>query len=383
MIITALRMLIGQKNKYFGIVFGVMLASLLITQQSAILLGLITRAYAAVTDIPQPSIWVMDPTTVNVDSKVRAMNYEYVDKVRSVSGVSWAVPILIAIQEVRTPGGVFYPSQIIGIDDATLIGAPKKMIEGNPRDLYIKGGVIIDEDSAKGTFAKKNADGTSIPLGIGDSLEVGDKEVVVVGICERSPHIFPDPIIYTTFSQATAFFNYPRKSVSFILAQPVEGVSVDEACRRIHEATQLKAVSVDGVKAIVFSYFIKTGVLINFALTVAFGFFLGLSIVGQIFYNFVIDNLRYFAVLKAMGATKKTLLSMIFTQSIVVACLGYGLGVGLAALFGFFITESVAFYMPWQLLVFSGVAILLICLGSAAFCMSHVIKTDPAEVFRG
>jgi hypothetical protein len=57
----ALKMLIGDRGKYLGIIMGLTFASLIITQQSAIFTGLMTRTYGLITDLSQPDIWVMDP----------------------------------------------------------------------------------------------------------------------------------------------------------------------------------------------------------------------------------------------------------------------------------------------------------------------------------
>ena len=53
--------------KYIGIIMGITFASLLITQQSAIFLGLMTRTYGAVTDLGQAEICVADPKVQFID----------------------------------------------------------------------------------------------------------------------------------------------------------------------------------------------------------------------------------------------------------------------------------------------------------------------------
>jgi putative ABC transport system permease protein len=52
-------MLVGDRGKYLGIIMGLTFASLLITQQSSIFTGLMTRTYGAINDLSQPDIWVM------------------------------------------------------------------------------------------------------------------------------------------------------------------------------------------------------------------------------------------------------------------------------------------------------------------------------------
>ena len=83
------------------------------------------------------------------------------------------------------------------------------------------------------------------------------------------------------------------------------------------------------------NYYLKyTGIPINFGITALLGFLVGTAIAGQTFYNFTLENLKQFGALKAMGATNGRIVGMILLQATVVGLLGYGIGVGLAALFG-------------------------------------------------
>ena len=81
-------------------------------------------------------------------------------------------------------------------------------------------------------------------------------------------------------------------------------------------------------------YLLYTGIPFNFGITALLGFLVGTAIAGQTFYNFTIENIKQFGALKAMGATNVRIVGMILLQALVVGLLGYGIGVGLAALFG-------------------------------------------------
>jgi putative ABC transport system permease protein len=116
---------------------------------------------------------------------------------------------------------------------------------------------------------------------------------------------------------------------------------------------------------------------------VALGFFVGTIIAGQTFYNFTLDNLKYFGTLKAMGADGRVLLRMILVQALLVGTIGYGLGVGLASIFGMITAKTeLAFWMPWQLLAISGFAVMVICVISALISIYRVMRLEPAIVFK-
>jgi putative ABC transport system permease protein len=132
-------------------------------------------------------------------------------------------------------------------------------------------------------------------------------------------------------------------------------------------------------------YFMQnTGIPINFGIAIGLGFIVGTAIASQTFYNFTLGNLRHFGALKAMGASNATLLGMILLQALMVGSIGYGLGVGAAALFVYLLgSTELAFYLPWQLLAFSAAAVTLICIFSAFISIRKVISLEPATVFKG
>ena len=51
-------------------------------------------------------------------------------------------------------------------------------------------------------------------------------------------------------------------------------------------------------------YMQRTGIPVNFGITVLLGFIIGAAIAGQTFYLFTLDNLKQFGALKAMGVTQ-------------------------------------------------------------------------------
>ncbi len=89
---VALKMLVGDRAKYLGIIMGLTFASLLITQQAAIFVGLMTRTYGALTDIAQPDIWVMDQKVQFIDD-IKPLQDTELFRVRGIEGVEWAVPL--------------------------------------------------------------------------------------------------------------------------------------------------------------------------------------------------------------------------------------------------------------------------------------------------
>lgn len=380
----ALKMLLGDRAKYLGILMGLTFASLLITQQLSIFVGLMARTYGFISDTGLADIWVVDPKVQFIDD-LKPLQETQLFRVRGVDGVQWAVPLYKGLLKARLADGTFQSVNVIGLDDATLIGGPPEMVRGQLADLRRSDSIIVDAIGAEDKLARHLPDGSQVPLQVGDVLELNDHRAVVVGFCRVTRTFQSQPVIYTTYSRATTFAPRERKRLSFVLVKARPGVDVQELSARIQHVTGLAAYARADFADMTVQYFLKyTGIPINFGIAVTLGFIVGTAIAGQTFYNFTLDNLRHFGALKAMGTSTGTLLRMIVLQAALVGSIGYGLGVGLASLFGHMLRHTeLAFFMPWQLLVLSAAAVMLICMGAALISMLKVVRLEPAIVFKG
>jgi len=380
---VAIKMLVGDRGKYLGILMGVTFASLLITHQESVFVGIMTRTYAAITDLALPDIWVMDPKVQFIDD-TKPLQDTQLQRVRGVQGIAWAVPLYKGILRARLASGQFQSCNVLGLDDATLIGGPPEMLEGSLADLRQADAVIVDIVGAQGRLASPGPDGQPVPLKVGDTLELNDRRAVVVGLCRNNRTFQSQPVIYTTYSRATLYAPRERKLLSFILVKVQPGQDIPTICRRIESNTGLGALTREQFKRKTFWYFMKfTGIPINLGMMMFMSLVFGTAIAGQTFYTFTLENLRYFGTLKAMGADNRLLLRMIVLQAVLVGVIGYGIGVGGSALFGYLSSGTeAAWRLVWPLLLITGAVVTLICMASAAICVRKVMRLEPAVVFR-
>ena len=380
---VALKMLVGDRAKYLGIIMGLTFASLLITQQAGIFVGLMSRTYGAITDASGPDVWVMESNVQFIDD-VKPMSNTELFRIRGIDGVQWAMPMYRGLIKARLDNGNYQSCIITGIDDATLIGGPPEMVQGRLQDLRRADGIIVNDVGAAGMLASTGPDGQKVPVKIGDVLELNDRRAVVVGICKVARTFNSQPVVYTTYNRALSFAPQERKLLSFVLVKAAPGQSIPELCRRITNHTGLAAMSQRGFIDKTYNYFMKnTGIPVNFGISVALGFLVGTAIAGQTFYQFTLENLRHFGALKAMGAGNRMVLRMIALQALLVGALGYGLGVGIASLFGFLTRNTeLSFRLPWWLMLGNAGAIIVICAIASVFSIWKVLKLEPAVVFK-
>jgi putative ABC transport system permease protein len=384
--IFALKMLFGDSARFYGMLLGLAFSTLLISQQSAIFVGLMSRTFGFITDTPQPDLWIVDPAQQFLDDN-KPLRSTAVQRVRSIEGIEWAVPIFKGLLVVNLPDGKRQVSQIIGIDDASLIAGPPFMVEGALTDLRKPDAIIVDERATRKEFKmnKPPEGGEPRPLRVGDILELNELRAEVVGICKATQTFQSQPVIYTTYSRATQYAPPERRMVTMVLAGLSKGANQAQVIETIAERTGLSAFTGEEFTEKTYVYWmLQTGIPINFGTAIVLGFFVGVAVAGQMFYNFVLDNLKYFGAMKAMGASRKILLGMVFLQASTVALLGFGLGIAVTSIFGLTVpNEKLAFRMTWQIPLIAAGSVIIICTASAAIGMWRVLRLDPADVFKG
>jgi putative ABC transport system permease protein len=130
---VAIQMLIGDRAKYLGLIFAVAFSTFLMSHQSTIFSGIMDRTTSQIKDIKDANIWVMDQKTQYFD-EVKALTDDDVYRVRGVPGVEWAVPLFKGQPRAKALDGNFRVVIMMGVDDATLVGAPRDMVLGSPEE---------------------------------------------------------------------------------------------------------------------------------------------------------------------------------------------------------------------------------------------------------
>lgn len=391
----ALNMLFGDRAKLAMLLCGLSFSALLMSQQSSVFFGIMSWTYTPMVNI-RAAVWVSDSEVEQVND-AKPMRDTDVTRVRSVDGVSWAAPLHTSIMQARMPNGKFKLISLVGIDSDTFAGAPAELAVGRIEDLRLPNTVLIDEWGANllGRPVTR-PDGTAavVPLGVGDTFELNDTEARIVGICRVKRAFTGGPFVYTTYDRAKAYTANVRRTLSYVLVEPRPGVSPEELCARLEAETGLRAWTSDTdlwgwgdrslAKSTFWWFWRNTGIPFSFGTAVLLGLVVGIAVSGQTFYSFVLENLRYFAAIKAMGAGMGVLARMLLLQALTAGFLGFGLGVGMAQAIGRGMIERgmPPFVMYPQILWATLVLVLGISLVSALIGMVKVARVDPASVFR-
>jgi putative ABC transport system permease protein len=318
----------------------------------------------------------MDPAVQTVANSIPMPDY-VLDAVRSIAGVKYAVPIYTGGGLAKLRDGTYQAVNVVGLDDTSLYGRPR-LEQGNIEDIYAESGFIVVRDSE---FSKLESPA------IGTEFEINNHRGVIVGIASvASSGLFGVPTLYTTYARALEYLPQANFTISYILAEPK---SVDDIARiqqGVKELGYLALTKDQFMSQISHFYMFQTGLGINLLIMTVMSFVVGLSISGQTFYTFVLENLEKFGALKAIGAKGHELVYMILFQAGFTALTGYGIGVGICSVMIMISKLKVPDYAAIVTslnLALAFLMVLVIAAISSYVGVRKVLRIEPFDIFRG
>jgi putative ABC transport system permease protein len=375
MIDLAVKMLLDDKVRFAGTVFGVGFAAALILIQVGIFFGLLENASITI-DRLSADLWVTAKNAPNVDFG-NPFPETYVQRVRSIPGVARADNLIVWYAIVALPTGAKESVIYYGLRDFAAWRFPWNIESGDPADLR-RGRYVMLDASAERRFG---------PFGAGDYREFQGRRLKIIGRTREALSFTTSPVAFLDYGLAQSLSpDELRGRTTFIIVrlQPgADAAAVKLEIRRrlpyndVYEKTEWASRSR--------SYWIEsTGLGLTLFLTVTLGALVGVVIVAQTLYSSTIEHLVDFGTVKALGGGNLTVYAIVAEQALYAAALGYGLAValvfGLAPLLQ---SLDMKVIVPPTLagLVFVGTQVL--CVGAASLSFRKVAALDPAIVFRG
>lgn len=369
------KLLVNDRNKFFALLVGITFAVFLMIEMTSLFSGIMSRASATVINTGA-KIWVMDPAVQTVANSIPMPDY-VLDQVRSIPGVKYAVPIYTGAALVKLRSGMYQACNIVGLDDNSLLGRPQ-MIQGRIEDIFAENAFIAVEDSEYSKLENPK---------IGTEFELNDHRGVIVGTARvASSGLFGVPTLYTTYNRCLQYIPNSRFTVSYVLVEPKTPQDIPRIQKQVTAAGYVALTDDQLMVKISYFYKYKTGLGTNMLLMTLISFIIGLSISGQTFYTFILENIEKFGALKAIGAKSHELVGMILFQATFVALTGYGMGVGLCAT----IIWLAKLYLPdyAAMITFSNLGLafvmVIIIAGLSSYVgVRKVLTIEPFDIFRG
>ncbi|NYH19953.1 ABC transporter permease [Paraburkholderia bryophila] len=369
------KLLVNDRAKFSALLIGITFAVFLMMQMTAMFAGILNRAYSTVTNIGA-SIWIMDPA-VNTPTSAFPLPDYLLDATLSMDGVAYAVPLFIGGAQLKLADGAHQSVNVVGLDDASLFGRPN-MKQGNILDIYADDAFMVVKDSEFSKLENPK---------IGTTFEINDHRGVIVGVAEVAANgLNGVPTLYTTYNRAIQYIPGTRFTISYILVQAKNDAAIAGIKQQVARLGYLALTRDEFNRRIADYYTYQTGIGTNILLMTVISFIVGLSISGQTFYTFILENLDKFGALKAIGAKRHELVYMILFMATFTALTGYGLGVGLVTLVISLAKATVPNYAAittfWNLALAFGMVVLIAGI-SSYIGVRKVLTIEPFDIFRG
>jgi putative ABC transport system permease protein len=369
------KLLVNDRGKFFALLIGITFAVFLMTEMTAMFAGILDRAYSPVTNIGA-AMWVMDPAVNTATSPIPMPGY-VLDATRSLDGVSYAVPLFMGGALVKLANGAWQGVNVVGLDDESLFGRPE-LEQGNIQDIFADNTFFVVDDAEFPKLGNPE---------IGTTFELNDHRGKIVGIVRvASNGLNGTPTLYTTYNRAIEYIPSTRFTLSYVLVQPKNDAAIPGIKRAVAKLGYVALTKAEFNRQISSYYTYQTGIGTNILLMTIISFIVGLSISGQTFYTFILENLEKFGALKAIGAKGRELVYMILFMAFFTALIGYGLGIGMVTLMIEIARTRLPNYAAMITFGNLGMAfgmVLLIAGISSYIGIRKVLKIEPFDIFRG
>jgi putative ABC transport system permease protein len=269
-------------------------------------------------------------------------------RVAAAPGVVRADPLVILHSTIRRP--TVRDVNVIGVRPGGL-GSPA-LAEG--RAVTGPGEVVAD---------------TALGLRPGDRIELSGRQLQVVGLADRVTWFFGTPTVFLALqdAQAVAFDHQPLAMAIVTEGVPRPAPAGLEVLSNEQATVDLERPLVRGTQSID---------LINVLL-----WLVAAGIIGSIVYLSALERLREFAVLKATGASNRSLLAGLALQAVVLSATAAVLAVGIARL----LAPLFPFAVEIPPLAFPRLVVLAMLVGLVASVagLRRAVSVQPALAFGG
>lgn len=308
---------------------------------------------------------------------VEQFNREPIDTVDAIGASVWVLPegssgpfTSATPVELRTTAGVDADARA-----PVVVGRAAADTGGEPEQVILVGhgiGALGTPATVDGRPAERSGEvvvDTSLGVAVGEELTISGTPFVVVGRTTDTTLLAGIPLVFAPFLDAQLLV-FDNSSV-------ISGVLADGEVREIPDGTV--ALSAEEVAASALEPL--DGAIASVDLVRVLLWIVAAVIIGAVVYLSALERLRDFAVLKAIGASNRSLLASLALQAVLVALLA----VGLAAVLQLFLAPAFPLKVRvpvrafWQLPLLA----VIVALIAGVAGMRRVARSDPALAFSG
>lgn len=371
---TALRFLIFDKAKSIGALSGVIISVFLIGQQVG-LLFFFFDAMGALAKNNTNYIWVTDNKTTNVNA-LSNLDMRVGWQLASIPGVEQVHPLVLAAGAAKFANGKSSGLVLIGTQYPTFAGGPWRLQNASKEVLLTDGAIVTD-------FFDKSGLGNAE---IGDYFEINGKKAFIAANT-KGVRSFGGTYAFTTIERARYLGNFPTNKASAFLIKWKPDVSMAQVIANINASNIYGIRAWDAqelAKSSIIELLTTSGIAFSLGSLIIFALIVGFVIIGLTLYSAVIDRIRDYGTLKAIGANNSYVRRLILMQAFLIACVGFVLGFLLVLGFKQGVAQAgTLFEFPLWVEIGFFVITLFIAFSGSFFAIRRIVSLEPSAVFRG
>jgi putative ABC transport system permease protein len=372
MLHVGMKMMFYDKLKFAGTLFGVIFAVVLFNQQLGVFLGLLSKNTMFV-DNARADLWIV-PTSTETLQPGKPVPMSALYEARTTPGVAWAEPLLYGGASISLPKGGSEQVTVIGTKAPYWRGGPWNIVAGSV-DVLRNPDVMIFEDSERDKLGGVN---------LGSVREVNGHRTVVGGFTWGLLPFAPS-YSFAEYDYARVLLGTPSDETSFVLVGVGAGANPDSVALAVRKRVPAYDVlTTHTFRNRILRYLLEsTGIGFTTATSAMFGLIVGLVIVSLSMFSSVIDNIREFGTLKAIGCGNKDLALMLLVQSAAYGLIGSLIGLALISNIAEAMrSPKLALALPWLTYACTPAVMVLLCGLASLLALSRIRKLEPGMVFR-
>jgi putative ABC transport system permease protein len=372
MVRVGLHMMFHDKLKMLATLAGVVFAVVLANQGLGTFLGLLQKNTMFV-DNAGADLWILPPATRTLQGGKTLPDADLM-AARTTPGVAWAEPILYGGATVSLPSGGSEAVTVIGAKYPDYRGGPWNMVSGE-KDVLAQPDTIVFEDYDREKLGN---------LDLGDTREVNGHRLTAGGFTWGLMPFGPS-YAFTDFDTARLLFHTDSDRVSYVLV----GVEPGQDPARVKAALQARVpdaqvMTKKELSGSIIGYVLETtSIGVTIGSSTAISIIVGFFIVGLSMFSSVVDNVREFGTLKAIGATTSNLAVLLFGQAAVFAGMGTLIGLAVISRVAAGVrSPTMIMILPPEGFGATALFMLVLCMLASSLSLLRLRKVEPAMVFQ-
>jgi len=369
---VAVHMVFYDKLKLAGTLLGVVFAVVLSNQQAGTFLGLIYKNVMFAKNC-SADLWVLPPGAETFGPG-RVLSMADAMQAKATPGVAWAEPLLVVASQVKLPAGGSEPITVVGVKPPYEAGGPWNLVS-TKASVLARPDTMIFEDGDR-----ENLGG----LNVGSVREVGGRNITVGGFTWGLIPFGPS-YAFADFDVARELSKTPQDRASFVVIKVTEPAKITDVkadlAARLPESV---VVTRDEFQRLTIrNLLFKTAIGITFGTSTVFGLIVGFVIVSLSMFSSVVDNIREFGTLKAIGATNIDLMLLLLVQATIFGVIGSVIGLAIVSQMAKGIRSAkLAMSLPPELTFGTAALMVVLCIAASSLALLRLRKVEPAMVFR-